>query len=125
MNYINELNNFRIVTSNIKIKHGPQSLWFLLMHICNRSGWKEWINASNNYISEELGCTEKTMFKWRDILIDKGFIIYKSQRRKRNSGEYKLVSMSVLLEQLSINSTVKITVDEEKSPQTTVKNTVE
>lgn len=125
MNYIQEINSFRVYTAMDPLTANAQALWFLLMHINNSCGWIEWFRVSNSRLSNELCLSEKTMRNQRDILIEKGIILYQSQRRKKNSGMYKLISFEEFLKQNGYQTTVNTTVDCESTAETTVNSPVD
>jgi len=124
MNYINEINNFRKYIDIDPLPAYAQSLWYLLMHINNTCGWIEWFKVSNSRLANGLSINEKTMRNQRDILVERGIILYESQRRKKNSGKYKLVSFDRLIEESSVETTVSLTVDSGNEVKTTVSPTV-
>jgi len=125
MNYIREINNFRVFTGAVKLQSSTQGLWSYLMHINNICGWIEWFKISNARLMDELCMSEKTLIKHRNILCEHGLIIYKSQKKKKNPGEYKLVSINIIIEKLELNNTGKIPVDEEVTENNTGKIPVE
>ena len=125
MNYINEINNFRKYIAINPLPAYAQALWYLLMHINNTCGWIEWFKVSNSRLADGLCINEKTMRNQRDILVERGIVLYESQRRKKNSGKYKLVSLDGLLEKINIETTVSPTVDLENKVKSTVSLTVD
>ncbi len=124
MNYISEIISFHKYTALKPLPGATQSLWFLLLEINNKCLWIEWFKVSNMRLANRLCMSEKTLIKHRDILVENGLIFYKSQKRKKNSGEYKIVSLSVQFsndfDENAEKSTVKIPVDCDSTVKTTV-----
>jgi len=97
MNYIREINNFRLFTRDNPLQATTQALWYFLMHINNTCGWIEWFSASNKRLMDELIVSDKTLARHRDILCENGLILYESQKNKKKSGRYKLIEINKLL----------------------------
>ncbi|MBI9013620.1 MAG: DnaD domain protein [Clostridiales bacterium] len=97
MNYIREINNFRLYTRDNPLQATTQALWYFLMHINNTCGWIEWFSASNKRLMDELIVSDKTLARHREILCENGLILYESQKNKKKSGRYKLMEIDKLL----------------------------
>ncbi|MBT2634574.1 DnaD domain protein [Bacillus sp. ISL-26] len=90
MNYLKELNGFMTWVETNPLSATTQALWFHLMHINNKTGWREWFTTSNTTLQAKIEVTEATLIKHRKILIDLQRIEYQPQGRK--AGKYKLIS---------------------------------
>ncbi|KXZ17922.1 DNA-binding protein [Bacillus nakamurai] len=90
MNYLKELNGFMTWIETNPLSATTQALWFHLMHINNKTGWREWFTTSNTTLQAKIEVTEATLIKHRKILIDLKRIEYEPQGRK--AGKYKLIS---------------------------------
>ena len=120
MNYINEINGFRKYLTTDPLAANAQSLWYLLMHINNTCGWIEWFKVSNSRLANELCVSDKTIRNLRTVLVERGIILYQSQQRKKNSGLYKMVSFSHILDHESTKTAVMITAESENENKTAV-----
>ncbi len=125
MNYINEINGFRKYLTTDPLAANAQSLWYLLMHINNTCGWIEWFKVSNSRLANELCVSDKTIRNLRAVLVEKGIILYQSQQRKKNSGLYKMVSFSHILDHESTKTAVMVTAELENESKTAVMVTAE
>ncbi|UNE49924.1 DnaD domain protein [Bacillus amyloliquefaciens] len=90
MNYLKEMNGFMNWLETNPLSATTQALWFHLMHINNKTGWREWFTTSNTTLQAKIEITENTLIKHRKILIDLKRIEYEPQGRK--AGKYKLIS---------------------------------
>ncbi|MCY8932536.1 DnaD domain protein [Bacillus atrophaeus] len=90
MNYLKEMNGFMNWLETNPLSATTQALWFHLLHINNKAGWREWFTTSNTTLQAKIGVTENTLIKHRDVLIALKRIEYKSQGRK--AGQYRLIS---------------------------------
>ncbi|WP_316276307.1 DnaD domain protein [Bacillus velezensis] len=90
MNYLKEMNGFMNWLETNPLSATTQALWFHLMHINNRTGWREWFTTSNTTLQAKIEITENTLIKHRKILIELKRIEYEPQGRK--AGKYKLIS---------------------------------
>jgi len=104
MNYIKEINSFREYNTHEQIHGMSQALWYLLMHINNKCGWKSWFNCTNTYLMNELGLSKNTLIKHRTDLQKRGIILYESRARKKQSGLYHLNSMEKMLINIGVVS---------------------
>ncbi len=90
MNYLKEMNGFMNWLETNPLSATTQALWFHLMHINNKTGWREWFTTSNTTLQAKIEITENTLIKHRKILIELKRIEYEPQGRK--AGKYKLIS---------------------------------
>lgn len=90
MNYIKEINAFMDWLEINPLEAITQALWFHIMAIANKSGWPEWFTIANLTLMARLNVSENTLIKHRNILIQKGRILYKNQGKKK-AGKYKLI----------------------------------
>lgn len=89
LNYLSEINAFERWLETNYLPASSQLLWYKLMMLFNRSGWAEWIPASNQRLMLLIQCSdEKKFIDIRNRLIDTGLIKY--QRGKKGSpSKYK------------------------------------
>ncbi|MGG1105607.1 DnaD domain protein [Bacillus subtilis] len=90
MNYLKEMNGFMNWLETNPLSATTQALWFHLLHINNKAGWREWFTTSNTTLQAKIEISENTLIKHRKMLIDLKRIEYKPQGRK--AGQYRLIS---------------------------------
>lgn len=61
---------------------GQVSLYFALLHICNRSNWTEWFQAPNQVLSVLTGMSRSGILKARNELKQRGFIDFREKKTK-------------------------------------------
>ncbi len=92
MNYIAEINAFERWLETNPLHPSSQLLWYKLVSIFNRCGWKEWISVDNHRLMLLIGIRrEETFINIRSYLVKSGLIEYK-KGKKGSPGEYKLIS---------------------------------
>ncbi|KAA6442364.1 DnaD domain protein [Bacillus atrophaeus] len=90
MNYLKEMNGFMNWLETNPLSATTQALWFHLLHINNKAGWREWFTTSNTTLQAKIEISENTLIKHRKMLIDLKRIEYKPQGRK--AGKYRMIS---------------------------------
>ena len=81
-NYLVEVLSFqeKLMYQTIELSTGQINLWYALMAINNKSGWKKWFTATNKVLSLLTGLSRSGIEKARKKLKDLGLIDYKSNR---------------------------------------------
>ena len=102
MNYITLINSFWDSATTNPLSTGQVSLYFALLHVCNRSNWAEWFQAPNQVLSVLTGLSKSGILKARNELKQRGLIDFKERGTK--STIYKLSTLSTLSTTMS-NST--------------------
>lgn len=128
MNYIRELNAFRVYLKTNSLEAITQALWYVIADYHNSSNWERWIVIDNQRLAAELCITEKTLIKHRNKLIQAGLLEYKSQQRKKSSGKYSLLRFElgeVGKPKTAVRTTEKFTADRLTDCETAVKNTAD
>lgn len=92
MNYLREINAFRLYLKTNPIPATAQALWYVLMDFHNSCGWERWITIDNLRLQAELMISKPTLNQHRLHLIQAGLLDYQSQQKKKNSGKYRLLS---------------------------------
>lgn len=87
MSYIDLVNRFWTIDSEFSFSHLEVHLYFKLLEINNRLGWKEKFSVSNGRLCALIGTTQKNLIKARQRLIDKEVIGYK-KGTTREAGLY-------------------------------------
>lgn len=92
MNYIAIINAFWDLATTNPLSTGQVSLYFALLHVCNRSNWTEWFQAPNQVLSVLTGLSRSGILKARNELKQKGLIDFKERGTKATL--YKLMADS-------------------------------
>lgn len=96
MNYIQELNAFERWLETNYLPATSQLLWYKLVALFNRCGWKEWITVDNQRLMVLVQCkSEKTFIRARDSLIEKGLFVYR-KGKKGSPNAYRMISFEAL-----------------------------
>jgi uncharacterized phage protein (TIGR02220 family) len=105
MNYIQELNAFERWLETNHLPGNSQLLWYKLVALFNRCGWKEWVTVDNQRLMVLIQCkSEKTFIRARDNLIEKGLFAYR-KGKKGCPNAYRMISFDAI-------NTAKNTVNE-------------
>lgn len=89
MNYISLINSFWDSAMTNPLSTGQVSLYFALLHVCNRSSWTEWFQAPNKVLSVLTGLSRSGILKARNELKQRGLIDFKERGTKATM--YRLV----------------------------------
>ena len=95
MNYITLINSFWNLAMMNPLSTGQVSLYFALLHICNRSNWTEWFQAPNQVLSVLTGLSRTGILRARNELKQRGLIEFKERGTKATL--YKLCTLSTLM----------------------------
>lgn len=82
MNYIALINSFWDSATTNPLSTGQVSLYFALLHVCNRSNWTEWFQAPNQVLSVLTGMSRSGILKARNELKQKGLIDFRERGTK-------------------------------------------
>ncbi len=89
MTYLDLINLFWDSATINPLSTGQVSLYFALLHVCNRSYWTEWFSVPNQVLSILTGLSRAGIQKARNELKQRGFIEFKEQGTKATC--YKIV----------------------------------
>ncbi len=92
MNYISTINDFWDAALLNPLSTGQVSLYFALLHVCNRNRWEEWFQAPNQVLSVLTGLSRSGILKARDELKKRGMIDFEEHGTKATT--YKIMSDS-------------------------------
>ncbi len=92
MNYIELINKFWTINLEATFSHAEVHLYFKLLEINNRLGWKNEFKCPNTRLEGETGMRTKTLINARQRLIDFGLITYK-KGSTRKAGVYCFSSL--------------------------------
>lgn len=93
MTYIEIINRFWSIDLEANFTHLEVHLFFKLLEINNRLGWKESFRFPNGRLEAEVGSRPKNLINARQRLIDYNLIKYK-KGNTRNAGTYSVVSFA-------------------------------
>lgn len=82
MNYISMINSFWDSATTNPLSTGQVSLYFALLHVCNRSNWAEWFQAPNQVLSVLTGLSRSGILKARNELKQRGLIDFRERGTK-------------------------------------------
>jgi hypothetical protein len=74
MNYLREINSFRLYLKTNPIPATAQALWYVLIDFHNSCGWERWITIDNLRLQAELMISKPTLHQHRLTLIQMGFL---------------------------------------------------
>lgn len=92
MNYLSTINSFWDSAAVNPLPTGQVSLYLALLHVCNRSNWAEWFQASDKALSVLAGLSKSGMVKAREGLGQRGFIEFNKQGSE--AGLYRIIAAS-------------------------------
>lgn len=92
MTYLDLINLFWDSATINPLSTGQVSLYFALLHVCNRSYWTEWFSVPNQMLSVLTGLSRTGIQKARNELKQRGFIDFEERGNKATA--YKIVSDS-------------------------------
>jgi hypothetical protein len=93
MNYLQEILAFNRWK---EVNHLPATaiaLWYEMMTICNKCGWKKEFTVPNGLLQISAGLSRKQFENARLLLIQKGRITYKKSNSVNQAGKYSLISI--------------------------------
>lgn len=79
MNYIREMNAFFDWVRRNPLSSAATTLWHTLMHINNRTGWRNTFAAVRSEIQELSGLGRTAYYSARELLMEKGLITYRER----------------------------------------------
>ena len=82
LSYIDLINSFWNLATTNPLSTGQVSLYFALLHVCNRSNWTEWFQAPNSVISVLTGLSRSGILKSRNELKQRGLIDFRERGTK-------------------------------------------
>lgn len=97
LNYIRLINRFWLLDLEANFSHLEVHIFFKLLEINNRLGWKETFKYPNSRMEPEIGTRQKNLIDARQKLIDTGLIRYE-KGTTRDAGVYQLLSVEVTKE---------------------------
>lgn len=94
MNYILLLKAYEQWTETNYLSGNAELLWYKLVSLWNKSGWKEWISVENQKLMSMLRMkNEHSFIRSRQLLVDAGLLEYQ-RGRKGSPGRYRMITES-------------------------------
>ncbi len=103
MKYLDRINSFWDYATMNPLSTGQVSLYFALLHVCNRSYWTEWFQAPNQVLSILTGLSRSGILKARNELKQRSLIDFKERGTKGTL--YKLIVLDNMQDSTIANST--------------------
>lgn len=91
MNYLSEIVAFTEWKDVYPLPASAIALWYELMAVCNKAGWRQEFTVPNGLLQARAGLSRKELDNARQILIQGGRIFYKKSNRVNQAGAYKLI----------------------------------
>lgn len=92
MNYVRELNAFYDWLESNPCSTGTVALWFILMAVNNKAGWKQEFTVANLTLQAKTGLSRKQLDRCRQSLIDRKRIQYRKSNKVNEAGIYRMVT---------------------------------
>ena len=103
MNYLKEITAFYDFKTINSLSSGQIALWYALMDINNKCGWREWFSVANIVLQNLTGLSRSGVGKARKELEDMGLIKTRANGTKATS--YKMIPMADTLQISAYGST--------------------
>lgn len=108
MNYIAQINAFWDSATTNPLSTGQVSLYFALLHVCNRSNWTEWFAAPNQVLSVLTGLSRSGILKARNELKQRGLIDFQEKATKATKYKITIANSTQVSTQISVQNSAQI-----------------
>lgn len=108
MNYIAQINAFWDSATTNPLSTGQVSLYFALLHVCNRSNWTEWFAAPNQVLSVLTGLSRSGILKARNELKQRGLIDFQEKATKATKYKITIANSTQVSTQISVQNSTQI-----------------
>lgn len=112
MNYIAQINAFWDSATTNPLSTGQVSLYFALLHVCNRSNWTEWFAAPNQVLSVLTGLSRSGILKARNELKQRGLIDFQEKATKATKYKVTMANSKQVSTQIGVQDGVQIGVQD-------------
>lgn len=92
MNYLLQINAFWDLQDEMQLNSSEIALWFVLMNVNNRLGWRATFTKASSTLREQAGLSERNFFKVRNVLQQKKLITVET-RKGNQSAVYSIVNL--------------------------------
>ena len=123
MNYIREINAFYDWLETNKLSVSAISLWYALMHINNKTGWKNEFTVALSVLSIKSGLSPRAVTNARKELSKKGRIKWES-RNGNQSAQYTVNSLVGELQEIYADKVADNTTDKQTCKPTDISSTL-
>ena len=108
MNYIAQINAFWDSATTNPLSTGQVSLYFALLHVCNRSNWIEWFAAPNQVLSVLTGLSRSGILKARNELKQRGLIDFQEKATKATRYKITIANSTQVSTQIGVQIGVQV-----------------
>ena len=108
MNYIAQINAFWDSATTNPLSTGQVSLYFALLHVCNRSNWTEWFAAPNQVLSVLTGLSRSGILKARNELKQRGLIDFQEKATKATRYKITIANSTQVSTQIGVQVSTQI-----------------
>ena len=109
MRYIDELNTFNDWLETNEISTSAICLWYALMQIANKTGWKKKFNVANRVLTTKTGgMSIPAIHRARNTLQEAGLITFKTRNGKQST-EYQIIPFALQNVKLTDQVTDQVT----------------
>ena len=112
MNYIAQINAFWDSATTNPLSTGQVSLYFALLHVCNRSNWTEWFAAPNKVLSVLTGLSRSGILKARNELKQRGLIDFQEKATKATKYKVTMANSKQVSTQIGVQDGTQIGVQD-------------
>lgn len=112
MNYIAQINAFWDSATTNPLSTGQVSLYFALLHVCNRSNWTEWFAAPNQVLSVLTGLSRSGILKARNELKQRGLIDFQEKATKATKYKVTMANSKQVSTQIGVQIGTQIGVQD-------------
>ena len=112
MNYIAQINAFWDSATTNPLSTVQVSLYFALLHVCNRSNWTEWFAAPNQVLSVLTGLSRSGILKARNELKQRGLIDFQEKATKATKYKVTMANSKQVSTQISVQIGTQIGVQD-------------
>ncbi|MBS5117685.1 MAG: hypothetical protein KHZ10_07350 [Clostridium sp.] len=112
MNYIAQINAFWDSATTNPLSTGQVSLYFALLHVCNRSNWTEWFAAPNQVLSVLTGLSRSGILKARNELKQRGLIDFQEKATKATKYKVTMANSKQVSTQIGVQDGMQIGVQD-------------
>ena len=112
MNYIAQINAFWDSATTNPLSTGQVSLYFALLHVCNRSNWTEWFGAQNQVLSVLTGLSRSGILKARNELKQRGLIDFQEKATKATKYKVTMANSKQVSTQIGVQDGMQIGVQD-------------
>ncbi len=109
MNYLKEIIAFYDFKTINSLSTGQIALWYALMDINNKCGWREWFSVASTVLENLTGLSRSGVGKARGELAEMGLIEIRTNGTKATS--YKMIPMANIL-QISVQGSTQDSVQD-------------